>query len=296
MTEAGLLWARGCDTVRPAAAATAAAAAIALAVPFAPPPPPPLPPPPALPEPAAPAALALPLPPPPAPLGAPPFGVAATATPNAESAEFSRECEIDGLLLPVDGGLKKDAILDHARTARRPRHSLSSFSPVAPAAPPRPPRAVPRRRVLVAPSRPDLVPRPCLPSSSVLSTTVSFPQNHRRPLPPVRAAVERNDRMNAVLAAVTATIVVSSRSTSERRSFRFLFVDLHSTPATPSAHVQALVPLPRSPSYGWPAPLETARLAPLVDPTSPAYRGSPYLRGLVTSARAQETRPERKKE
>ncbi|TGZ57506.1 hypothetical protein DBV15_02284 [Temnothorax longispinosus] len=40
--------------------------------------------------------------------GAPaPFGV--TATPNAESAEFSRECEIDGLLLPVDGGLKKES-------------------------------------------------------------------------------------------------------------------------------------------------------------------------------------------
>lgn len=33
----------------------------------------------------------------------------AAAVPNAESAEFSRECEIEGLLLPVDGGLKKES-------------------------------------------------------------------------------------------------------------------------------------------------------------------------------------------
>lgn len=43
------------------------------------------------------------------PPGAGPAPATAAAVPNAESAEFSRECEIEGLLLPVDGGLKKES-------------------------------------------------------------------------------------------------------------------------------------------------------------------------------------------
>ena len=53
--------------------------------------------------------LPVPEPPPVPVVPAAPADPATTAVPNAESAEFSRECEIEGLLLPVEGGLKKES-------------------------------------------------------------------------------------------------------------------------------------------------------------------------------------------